>query len=252
MKVFFVGAGPGDPELLTVRAQKLLSKARLCVYAGSLVNPQILGVLPAEAERIDSAGLDLEALTAIFARARDEGTDVLRLHTGDPALYGAIGEQMVRLQALGIDYEVVPGVSAFQAAAAALCVELTAPETAQTVILTRAAGRTPMPESESLADLARHHSTLCLFLSTQSLPTVVETLTPHYGADCPAAVVYRASWPDQTILRGTLADIAAQAQAAGLRRTAMVMVGRALGGATAESRLYSPTFSHGYREGASD
>lgn len=249
MKVFFVGAGPGDPELLTVRAHKLLSTARLCVYAGSLVNPQILQALPEAAERIDSANLDLDALTAIFARARDEDTDVIRLHTGDPSLYGAIGEQMVRLQALGIEYAVVPGVSAFQAAAAALQVELTAPETAQTVILTRAAGRTPMPATERLADLAVHQSTLCLFLSTQSLPALVETLRPHYGTDCPAAVVYRASWPDQTILRGTLADIADQAQAAGLRRTAMVMVGRALGGATAESRLYSPAFSHGYREG---
>ena len=169
MKVYFVGAGPGDPELLTVKARRLLEHARLCIYAGSLINPQIVELLPSAAQRYDSAGMDLQQIIALVQRAQQQNVDVMRLHTGEPAIYGAIGEQMDALDRLGIDYEVVPGISAFQAAAATLQVELTAPEVAQTVILTRTPGRTPMPPAEDLARLAQSRATLCLFLSTDKV-----------------------------------------------------------------------------------
>lgn len=250
MKVYFVGAGPGDPELLTRKAERLLRAARVCVYAGSLVNPGLLALLPAEARRHDSAGMNLEEIIAVCQAAQKENVDVVRLHTGEPAIYGAIGEQMDALDRLGIDYEVVPGISSFQAAAAALRVELTAPEVAQTVILTRTAGRTPMPAEEELSKLAASHATLCIFLASDKIAEIVATLVPHYGADCPAAAVYHASWPDQKIVRGTLADLAGAMQAAGMVRTAMILVGRALSRpATHVSKLYGADFSHGYREG---
>ncbi len=251
MKVYFVGAGPGDPELLTVKAQRLLSAARLCVYAGSLVNPELLKLLPAGAERHDSAGMDLDQIIAVCRKACRENVDVIRLHTGEPALYGAIGEQMDALDALGIDYEVVPGISAFQASAATLRIELTAPEIAQTVILTRAPGRTPMPPSEDLAHLARSRATLCIFLSTDKLAELTATLIEPYGGGCPAAVVYHASWPDEQVLRGTLADIGEKVLAAGIRRTALFLAGYALARPLPyASKLYDKTFAHGYRKGA--
>lgn len=251
MKVFFVGAGPGDPELLTVKAQRLLQGARLCMYAGSLVNPELLDLLPADAERHDSAAMTLDEIVGLFKTARDRKIDVVRLHTGEPSLYGAIGEQMDALDRLGIDYEIVPGVSSFQAAAASLRVELTVPEIAQTVILTRTPGRTPMPESEDLARLAVSRATLCVFLSTDGIAGLTGMLAEHYGPDCPAALVYHASWPDEKILRGTLADIGRRIQAEGIRRTAIFLVGRALARpAPHASKLYDKTFSHGYRSGA--
>ena len=251
MKVFFVGAGPGNPELLTVKAQRLLRQARLCIYAGSLINPQLLELLPADAERHDSASLTLEEIVGLFTSARDRQIDVVRLHTGEPSLYGAIGEQMDALDRLGIDYEVVPGISAFQAAAASLRVELTAPEVAQTVILTRTPGRTPMPESEDVGRLAESRATLCVFLSTENIPTLAARLAQPYGPQCPAAVVYHASWPDEKILRGTLADIGQQIESSGIRRTAMFLVGYALARpAPHASKLYDKTFGHGYRSGS--
>ena len=212
MKVYFVGAGPGDAELLTLKAQRLLRQARRCVYAGSLVSGEVLGLLPPDARRWDSAGMTLEEIVAVFREAWQDGVDVVRLHAGEPALYGAIGEQMDALDRLGIDYEVVPGISSFQAAAAALKVELTAPEVAQTVILTRTPGRTPMPAAEELSRLAQSRATLCIFLSAEKLAEVAATLAEHYGPECPAAVVYHASWPDQKVVRGTLADIAGRAR----------------------------------------
>jgi precorrin-4/cobalt-precorrin-4 C11-methyltransferase len=248
MKVVFVGAGPGDPELLTLKAVRLLKNCRCCIYAGSLVSPEVLTLLPDGAAKWDSATMTLEQTTAVCRQARDEDIDVVRLHSGDPAIYGAIGEQMLELDKLGIDYEVVPGVSSFQAAAAALKTELTAPEVSQTIILTRTSGRTPLPQEQELDRLAQTHATLCLFLSVHKVREVVEQLTKHYGSDCPVAVVYRASWPDQQIVRGTLSDIAEQIDAAEIKRTAMIIVGRALerhGGPV--SRLYSHDFSHGYR-----
>jgi len=249
VKVYFVGAGPGDPELLTVRAQRLLGGTRWCIYAGSLVNPELLRLLPADCRREDSAGMTLDQIVERFDEARRKDLDVVRLHTGEPTLYGAIGEQMDALDRLGIAYEVVPGISAFQAAAAALRVELTAPEVAQTVILTRTPGRTPMPPAEDLARLAASRATLCIFLSADRVPDCCATLAEQYRADCPAALVYHASWPDQRILRGTLGDIAGQIRAAGICRTAMFLVGRALARpAMHVSRLYNRTFAHGYRE----
>ena len=248
MKVYFVGAGPGDPELLTVKARRLLERARLCIYAGSLIAPAILELLPPQAERHDSAGLDLPQIIALFQRAAQENIDVVRLHTGEPAIYGAIGEQMDALDRLAIDYEVVPGISAFQAAAATLRTELTAPEVAQTVILTRTPGRTPMPPAEDLARLAQSRATLCLFLSTDKAAELAAMLAAHYGAECPAAVVYHASWPDEIVIRGTLADVGAKIAAAGITRTALFLVGYALARpAGSASKLYAPSFSHGYR-----
>lgn len=252
MKVYFVGAGPGDPELLTLKAHRLLTSARLCLYAGSLVNPQLLDLLPPTAERRDSAGMNLQDIIALFHSAAERQIDVVRLHTGEPSIYGAIGEQMDELDRLGIAYEVVPGISAFQAAAAALRVELTAPEIAQTIILTRTPGRTPMPPSEDLGHLAQSRATLCIFLSTDRVSELTELLAQHYGRDCPTALVYHASWPDEKILRGTLEDIGAKIQAEGITRTAMFLVGQALARPTAHvSRLYDRTFGHGYRPGKS-
>jgi precorrin-4/cobalt-precorrin-4 C11-methyltransferase len=248
MKVVFVGAGPGDPELLTVKAVRLLQNCHCCVYAGSLVSPEVIAMLPPDAEKYDSAAMTLEETTAVCAAARERGVDVVRLHTGDPSIYGAIREQMEELDKLGIAYEVVPGVSSFQAAAAALKTELTAPEVSQTVILTRTSGRTPMPVGQELEEIARTRATLCVFLSVHQIDKVADTLTVYYGADCPIAVVYRASWPDQVIVRGTLADIAGKVAEAGIGKTAMIVAGRALEWSGVASRLYAGDFSHGYRE----
>lgn len=247
MKVYFVGAGPGDPELLTVKAQRLLKACRMCIYAGSLVNPEVLNLIPEHAETHDSAKLSLQEITALFRDAKDRGIDVIRLHSGDPSIFGATREQMNELDKLGISYKVVPGVSSFQAAAAALLAELTAPEVSQTIILSRAAGRTPVPPEQDLNALARTHSTLCIFLSAHRVEEVAATLRPHYGPDCPAAFVYKASWPDQVVIRGTLADIGDKVAHLNLRKTALIVVGLALSREIPVSRLYDAAFSHEYR-----
>jgi precorrin-4/cobalt-precorrin-4 C11-methyltransferase len=247
MKVYFVGAGPGDPELLTRKAERLLRTCSCCIYAGSLVSPEVLGLLPAQAERHDSAKLSLDEIVAVVRAANANNLDVVRLHSGDPSIYGAIAEQMRELDRHGIDYEMVPGVSCFQAAAAALKVELTAPEVTQTIILTRAGGRTRLPETQELDRLAVAQATLCIFLSIHKIDEVATTLSRHYGADCPAAVVYRASWPDQKLLWGTLANMAAQTTAAGIERTALILVGQALARPASTSKLYDEAFDHGYR-----
>ena len=248
MKVIFVGAGPGDPELLTMKAARLLRGCQCCVYAGSLVSPEVLALVPADAEKYDSATMTLEETTEVCRKAQERGIDVIRLHTGDPSIYGAIREQMIELDKLGIHYEVVPGISSFQAAAAALKTELTAPEVSQAIILTRTAGRTPMPPEQELERMAATRATLCIFLSVQNMAGVAQTLTGHYGGDCPIAVVYRASWPDQKIVEGTLVDIATKVAEAGIGKTAMILVGRALERRGAVSRLYSGGFTHGYRK----
>jgi precorrin-4/cobalt-precorrin-4 C11-methyltransferase len=249
MKVYFVGAGPGDPELLTVKAERLLKNCQFCIYAGSLISPEVLGLLPEEAQKFDSAGLSLKEMVKLYLEARDRGLEVVRLHSGDPSIYGAIREQMNELDKLGIDYEVIPGVSSFQAAAAALKTELTAPEKAQTIILTRVSGRTPMPKEQELDSLAGLKATLCLFLSVDRLESIVQTLVPHYGPDCPAAVIYRASWPDQKIIRGRLLDLPEKVRPSGIRKTALILVGQALARDIPGSKLYDPKFSHGYRRG---
>jgi precorrin-4/cobalt-precorrin-4 C11-methyltransferase len=244
--VHFIGAGPGAADLLTLRGLRLIERSPVCLYAGSLVPPEILAAAPAGARLVDTAPLTLDEIIAEIAAAHAAGHDVARLHSGDIALYGAIAEQMRRLEALGISYDLTPGVPAFAAAAAALGVELTLPELAQTVILTRTSVRaSPMPAGEELAVLGRSGATLVLHLSINNLVKVVRELAPLYGADCPVAVVWRASWPDQKILRGTLATIRAQVKEAGFTRTALILVGRVLAARdAAESRLYATEHSH--------
>lgn len=251
MKVIFTGAGPGDPDLLTVKARQLLESCSFCIYAGSLVSPDVIGIIPETAEKYDSAKLDLDEIMELIKQARDRSLDVVRLHTGDPSIYGAIGEQLARLDDLGIEYEIIPGVSSFQAAAAALRTELTAPDISQTITLTRIAGRTPVPEGQDLATLAGTGATLCIFLSVQRMPDVVEKLAPHYGLDCPACVVYRASWPDEVIVRSTLGQIEGEVKKAGITKTAMILVGAALTRCDTRSLLYASSFSHEYRKGTS-
>jgi precorrin-4/cobalt-precorrin-4 C11-methyltransferase len=249
MRVYFVGAGPGDPELITVKARRLLRDCRICIYAGSLVSPDVLDFVPPDAEKHNSAHMDLEEICAIYRQANEKNVDVVRLHSGDPSIYGAIREQMNELDKWGIQYEVVPGVSSFQASAAALRAELTAPGVAQTIILTRTSGRTPVPDEQSLDLLAQTHSTLCIFLSAHKMRDVAEKLSKYYGARCPAAVVYRASWPDQQIVRGVLEDIAGKVESKGIGKTAMIIVGEALSREIPASLLYDPGFSHQYRVG---
>ncbi len=249
MKVYFVGAGPGDPDLLTVKAARLIKDARCIIFAGSLVSQDIVTLFPSEAERHDSAGMTLEQTTGVIKDAAYRNIDVLRIHSGDPSIYGAINEQMDLLDSLGIEYEVIPGISSFQAAAAALKTELTAPEISQAIVLTRTSGRTPLPRSQELKKLAVSRATLCIFLSIHKLYDVVDTLTPYYGKACPAAVVFHASRPDQLIIRCALADLAAKTTDAGIKKTALIIVGQAIGRGAAVSKLYDKTFSHGCRTG---
>ena len=246
MTVHFIGAGPGAPDLVTVRGLRLIESCPVCLYAGSLVPPAILVSAPPGATLIDTAPLTLDEIVAHMSEAHDGGLDVARLHSGDPSLYGAIAEQMGRLAALGIPYDVTPGVPSFAAAAAALGCELTLPEVAQTVILTRTASRSsPMPEGEAIERLAASRATLAIHLSVANLARVVRALTPSYGADCPAVVAYRVSWPDELLIRGTLSDICAKVKEARITRTALVLVGPALAGeSTIESRLYAADHHH--------
>jgi precorrin-4/cobalt-precorrin-4 C11-methyltransferase len=249
MKVYIIGAGPGDPGLVTLRAAELISRCPVVLYTGSLVPREVIARARPDARVQDSSGMTLEEIVAVFVEAREAGHDVARVHTGDPSIFGSTAEQMRRLEELGIEYQIVPGVSSFSAAAAALGKELTLPELSQTVILTRAEGRTPMPDGEKLADLARHGATLALFLSITLLDDVTAALIPSYGADCPVAVVHKASCPDQQIVLGTLADIRARVKAAGIRTQSMILVGRVLTARTfANSRLYDPSFSHRFRK----
>jgi len=230
MKVYFIGAGPGDPELLTLKAARLIAACQVCLYAGSLVPAEVVGIAPAGAKVMDTAPMTLDDTHAEILAARDAGLDVARVHSGDPSLYGAIAEQIRRLKVDGIEYEIVPGVPAYAAAAAAMGTELTVPEVGQSIVLTRMSMKsTGMPEGETLENFARSGATLAIHLGIRALRDIERTLTPFYGADCPVAVVYRASWPDQLILRGTLADIHAKVRAAKITRTALIMVGPVLG-----------------------
>ncbi|MDW7684102.1 MAG: precorrin-4 C(11)-methyltransferase [Bacillota bacterium] len=250
MTVYFVGAGPGDPELITVKGARLLSGANLVVYAGSLVNEAILTHTKEDARLVDSAGLALDEIVQLMADAVQKGERVVRLHTGDPALYGAIQEQMDELEKIGIESVMVPGVSSYAAAAAAVRRELTLPEVSQTVIITRLAGRTPVPEKESLQTLASHRASMCIFLSVGMIDSVVDELIVSYPPQTPVAVVEKASWPQERVIRGTLADIAGKVAEAGITKTAMILVGDFLGEQSyPPSRLYAPAFTHGYRTG---
>ncbi len=248
MTVHFIGAGPGAPDLITVRGRDLIRRCPVVLYAGSLVPRAVIAEAPGDARVVDTAPLTLDQIVAEMAAADAAGDDVARVHTGDASLYGAIAEQMRRLDGLGIAYDLTPGVPAYAAAAAALEIELTLPGVSQTVILTRTAGRTPMPAGEDLANLGRSGATMAIHLSVSNMELVVAELSPLYGADCPAAVVYRASWPDQRLFLGTLSDIAATVRAAGIERTALILVGRVLGASDfPESRLYAKDFHHGAR-----
>ncbi len=250
MRVYIIGAGPGDPRLLTLRAADLISSCPVILYTGSLVPKEVLAMADRNAQVLDSSGMTLDQIMEVIVKARDAEQDVARVHTGDPLIFGSTAEQIRRLQELNIAYEIIPGVSSFTAAAAALGRELTLPELSQTIILTRAGGRTPMPDKEKLEDLAQHRATLALFLSITMIRSVAESLIPAYGAQCPVAVVHKASWPDQVIVRGTLSDIAEKVREARINSIAMVLVGWVLTADDfANSRLYDPEFTHRFRKG---
>jgi precorrin-4/cobalt-precorrin-4 C11-methyltransferase len=239
--VFFIGAGPGDPDLITVRGRDLIARCPVCLYAGSLVPAAVVACAPAGARVVDTASMSLDAILAEFEAAHAAGLDVARVHSGDPSIYGATAEQFAALAARGIPYEITPGVPAFAAAAARLGVELTVPEVAQTVMLSRVSGRaSKMPDAETLEAVAASRGTLVLHLAAKQLAHIVDELAPIYGADCPVAVVARATWPDELIIRGTLADIVERCAPHGVERTALIIVGRALGGlGERASALYS-------------
>jgi precorrin-4/cobalt-precorrin-4 C11-methyltransferase len=249
MTIHFIGAGPGAPDLITLRGRDLIAASPVCLYAGSLVPKEILAHCPEGARMINTAAMSLEELGAEFSRAYQAGEDVARLHSGDLSIWSAMGEQLRLLKALDIPFTVTPGVPSFAAAAAALGAELTLPEIVQSVVLTRTSGRaSSMPESENLEAFAKTGAVLAIHLSIHTLDEVVATLTPHYGAECPAAIVYRASWPDQQIIRGTLATLAEQFSESPVERTALILVGKTLGAeGFRNSALYDADYQRRFR-----
>jgi precorrin-4/cobalt-precorrin-4 C11-methyltransferase len=251
MTVHFIGAGPGAADLITVRGRDLIARCPVCLYAGSIVPPALLAHCPPGARIIDTAPLTLDQIEAEFVTAHVAGHDVARLHSGDLSVYSALAEQLRRLERCGIPYTLTPGVPAFAAAAAAIGRELTVPEVAQSVVLTRVGGRASrMPEGERLAAFAATGATLAIHLAIPTIDTIVHELTPFYGADCPVAVVVRASWPDERIIRGTLGDIAAKVAVEPIERTALILVGRALAAeGFRESALYDPDYRRRFRGG---
>ena len=253
MTVHFIGAGPGAPDLLTLRGRDLIAASPVCLYAGSLVPAAVLDHCPPGATVVNTAPMDLDAIVGAIRSAHEAGQDVARLHSGDLSVWSAMGEQIRRLKALGIPYDVTPGVPSFAAAAASLGAELTLPGVAQSVVLTRTSGRaTSMPPGETLAAFGTTGATLALHLSIQNLGRVVAELTPHYGADCPVAVVWRASWPDERIVRATLSTVEA-ALGEGIERTALILVGRAIAAeGFGESRLYAADYDRRYRPQGAD
>ncbi|MCC5911097.1 MAG: precorrin-4 C(11)-methyltransferase [Clostridiaceae bacterium] len=246
-KVYFIGAGPGDPELITIKGYKRIKESEVIIYAGSLVNPEVMEEKKEEATVYNSASMTLKEVLVVMEKAIEEGKDVARVHTGDPSIYGAIREQMDALEKKGIAYEVIPGVSSFVASAAALKKEFTLPEVSQTVILTRLEGRTPVPAKESLKSLASHRASMAIFLSVQMIDKVVAELMTSYSANTPVAVVQRASWEDQKIVEGTLENIAEKVKEADIKKTAQILVGDFLGDEYALSKLYDEGFTHEYR-----
>ena len=249
MTVHFIGAGPGAADLITLRGRDLIARSPVCLYAGSLVPKALLDYCPKDARIVDTAPMSLDQIEAEFLRAHQAGEDVARLHSGDLSIWSALAEQTRRLDRLGIAYDVTPGVPAFAASAALLQRELTVPEVAQSLVLTRTSGRaSAMPESENLAAFARTGATLAIHLSIHVLDKLVAELTPILGADCPVAIVFRASWPDEKVFRGTLGDIEARFAETPVERTALVLVGKALGVEKfRESALYDPDYLRRYR-----
>ncbi|GHA56259.1 precorrin-4 C(11)-methyltransferase [Amylibacter ulvae] len=247
MTVYFIGAGPGDPDLITVKSRGLIERCPVCLYAGSLVPEAVVAFAPKDAIVKDTAAMTLDDTHAEIKAAHARGQDVARVHSGDPSLYGAIAEQIRRLRADNIPFEIIPGVPAYAAAAAAIGQELTIPEIAQSIVLTRMSMQsTGMPEGETLDNFGRTGATLCIHLAIRNMRAIERELTPHYGEDCPVVVIYRASWPDQIIIRGTLKDIRNKVRAEKITRTALVMVGPALaeGHDFVDSALYDPTKPH--------
>jgi precorrin-4/cobalt-precorrin-4 C11-methyltransferase len=249
-KVIFIGGGPGDPELLTLKAYNVIKKADVIIYAGSLVNKDVLNCAKDDCLIKNSASMNLDEILDLMDEAVKNGKLVARVHTGDPAIYGAIGEQMEGLKLREVDFEIIPGVSSFFAAAAALETELTLPEVSQTVIITRPEGRTPKPSTEAISKLAEHQATMCIFLGVQMIEDVVNDLLTHYKPETPVAVVQKASWSDEKIVRGTLNDIASKVEASGITKTAMIIVGNVLDTPNiTPSKLYDKKFTHEYRKG---
>ena len=247
MTVYFIGAGPGDPELLTLKAQRLIASCPVCLYAGSLVPAEVVANAPEGARVMDTAPMTLDDTHTEIVAAHQRGEDVARVHSGDPSLYGAIAEQIRRLLADGIDYQIIPGVPAYAATAAALGQELTIPEVAQSIVLTRMSMKsTSMPPGETLDNFGRTGATLAIHLGVRALRDIERQLTPHYGADCPVVVAYRVGWPDQMFIRGTLSDIHQKVRAEKITRTALIMVGPALGAVKdfKDSALYDPAVPH--------
>jgi precorrin-4/cobalt-precorrin-4 C11-methyltransferase len=248
MKVYFIGAGPGDPELITVKGKRLIESSGYCIYAGSLVNKEILKYCREDTKIYDSASMALEDIISVMEEAKEMNIDVARVHTGDPSIYGAIQEQMSELDKRGIDYEMIPGVSSFLAAASALKQELTLPGVSQTIIITRIEGRTPVPETEKLEVLSKTKATLCIFLSVKEIKRVAEILKPAYGKDCPVAIVYKASWKDEKIINSNLSNVVDATIQNGIKRTAMIIVGDVLSRNFEYSKLYDKHFKHSHRE----
>jgi len=246
MTVYFIGAGPGAADLITVRGQRLIERCPVCLYAGSLVPPEIVASAPAGALVRDTAPMHLDEIVGEMQRAHEAGQDVARVHSGDPSIYGAVAEQMRRLDALGIAYEVVPGVPAFAGAAARIATELTLPEISQTIILTRTSGKaSPVPDTERLEVLGQSRATLAIHLSIRNLAYVEEALTPHYGADCPVVIIYRATWPDEEIIFTTLSLMRGRVREEKITRTALIFVGHVFGEAKfRDSKLYDASFAH--------
>lgn len=249
-RVVLIGAGPGDPELITLKALKVLKNADIIIYAGSLVNKEVLGYARDDAEIYNSATLNLKEITEIMKRGVNDSKIIARVHTGDPSIYGAIGEQIEILRSNSIEFDIIPGVSSVFAAAATLESELTLPEISQTVIITRPEGRTPKPSSESISSLAKHNATMCIFLGVHMIDKVVKDLKKYYPVQTPIAVVKKASWKDELILRGTLENIESKVKNANINKTAMIVVGNVLDPRKiVPSKLYDAKFSHEYREG---
>lgn len=251
-KVYFIGAGPGDPELITIKGQRIVKEADVIIYAGSLVPEQVINCHKEGAEIYNSATMSLDEVIDVTVKAIKSGKKVARVHTGDPAIYGAHREQMDLLDEHGIEYEVIPGVSSFLASAAAIKKEFTLPNISQTVICTRMEGRTPVPEKENLASLASHRASMAIFLSVQIIDKVVKTLATSYPMTTPVAVVQRATWPDQKIVMGTLENIEQRVKEAGINKTAQILVGDFLGNEYEKSKLYDKTFTHEYRKGVKE
>ena len=248
-KVYFIGAGPGDPDLITVKGKKIVEKADIIIYAGSLVNKEIIDCHKKEAKVYNSASMNLEEVIEVIIDGVKDNKLVARVHTGDPSIYGAIREQMDILDDFNIEYEVIPGVSSFVASAAAIKKEFTLPDVSQTVICTRLEGRTPVPEDESLELLASHKASMAIFLSVQMIETVVEKLMKHYEKDTPVAVIQKATWPDEKIVMGTLENIAEKVKEENITKTAQILVGWFMGDKYSKSKLYDKTFTHEYRTG---